>query len=143
VFDLKTGTLAVGDPTMGLAHYSLALPAGAYRLGSRAFRRAPGQTDSAQPPIDLDSPYVFALDAAHVAEFESWYHRVGNECAYMALTLAERLPEFETAVGARIGFYWEHEVAGRNREGQYVLDPARVLKQAEPLYGFPSQEGAP
>ena len=33
---------------------------------------------------------------------------------------------------ARFGFNWEHEVAGRNREGQYILDPARVLKQAEP-----------
>lgn len=132
VFDLTTATLAVGDPTMGLARYPLALPAGAYRLGPRAFRRAAGQANSSQPLINLDSPCVFALDAAHVAEFESWYHRVGNECAYMAFTLAERLREFETVVGSRVGFYWEHEVAGQNREGQYVLDPSRVFKQAEP-----------
>ncbi|MFO0796912.1 MAG: hypothetical protein U0804_05505 [Gemmataceae bacterium] len=132
VFDLTTGTLAVGDPTMGLARYPLALPAGAYQLGSQALRRAVGQADPAVPPIVLDSPCVYALDAAHVAEFESWYHRAGNECAYMALTLAARLPEFEAAVGARVGFYWEDDVAGQAREGRYVLDPARVLKHAEP-----------
>lgn len=131
VFDLKTGTLAVGDPTMGLAHYSLALPAGAYRLGSRAFRGVAGPANSAQPTIDLDSPCVFALDAAHVDEFDSWYHRVGNECSYMVHALAKRLPEFEAAAGVRVGFYWEHDVAGENHEGQYVLDPARVLKHAE------------
>lgn len=134
VFDLKTGSLAVGDPTMGLARYSLALPAGAYRLGSQAFRRAAGQAISTQPLINLDSPCVFALDAAHIAEFESWYHRTGNECSYMALTLAKRLPEFETAVSARVGFYWEHEVASQDCEGQYVLDPAGVLKATEPIH---------
>jgi hypothetical protein len=116
---------------MRLAHYSLSLPPGAYRLGPRAFRRAAGPADLARPLIDLDSPCVFALDAAHVAEFESWYHRVGNECLYMAFTLAKRLPEFESTIGARVGFYWEHEVAGQDQEGRYVLDASHVLKQAE------------
>jgi hypothetical protein len=132
VFDLKTGVLAIGDPTMGLAQYSLTLKAGAYRLGPKAFRRPVGKADSAKPLIDLDSPCVFALDAAHVPEFKAWYHRVGNECSYMVLTLEQRLPEFEAIIGSRVGFYWEEEIAGENREGQYILDPAKIIKQAEP-----------
>jgi hypothetical protein len=136
-FDLKTGSLAVGDPTMGFARYTLPLAPGAYRLGPQAFRyvAANSAVELGQPIISLDNPCVFAPDASHVVEFEAWYHRIGNECAYMALTLAERLTEFEAAVGARVGFYWEHEVAGYDREGQYVLDPTGVLQEAEPGTG--------
>jgi hypothetical protein len=130
VFDLESGTLAIGDPAMGLARYPLRLAPGAYRLGSQAFQLNAGDNEPA-PLISLDSPCVYALDAAHLAKFKEWYHRVGNECNYMALTLAERLPEFESAVGARVGFYWEREVAGDDREGEYVLDPAGVFKLTE------------
>lgn len=132
VFDLKTTTLAVGDPTMSLALYQLSLPVGAYRLGSQAFRRATAEESSDQPTFGLDSPYAFAMDAAHIAAFDVWYHRLGKECSYTILTLVERLSEFESAVGSRIGFYWEHEVAGGDREGRYILDPAGVVKLAEP-----------
>lgn len=115
---------------MGLARYPLALQPGSYRLGPRALRRVDNSkaASSAKALIDLDTPCVFALDESHAGEFVEWYHRTGNECSYMALTIAERLPEFEAAVGARVGFYWEREVAEGDHEGQYVLDPATVLK---------------
>ncbi len=129
VFDLKSGRLAVGDPTSGLALYQLSLPAGTYRLGPKSLRRVPGATaPEAQPFIDLDSPCVYALDATHVEAFEAWYHRVGSECSYMVHALAKRLAEFEAAAGTRVGFYWEQEIAGKGQEGRYVLDPARILK---------------
>jgi hypothetical protein len=129
VFDLQSGRLAVGDPTMGLARYSLSVSPGPYQLGNRAFRRVEDvRAIATEALINLDSPCVFALDDSHVASFEEWYHRVGNECAYLVLTIAERLSEFESVVGSRVGFYWEHEVAGKNREGQYTLDIAQVEK---------------
>jgi hypothetical protein len=48
----------------------------------------------------------------------------------MVLTIVERLPEFESSLGSQVGFYWEHEVAGKNREGSYTLDVTKILKHA-------------
>src|SRR5690606_10727599 len=100
IFDLTTGRLAVGDPTMGLAQCSLALPAGAYRLGPRAFRSVDKSSavEPVQSLIEMDSPCVFALDAALVEEFEAWHHRVGDERSHMVHTIAKELREFEGAV---------------------------------------------
>ena len=132
-FTLQTGTLAVGDPTMGLVSFSLALPTGDYLLGPQALRRVADESppDTTRPFISLDSPCLFALDATHAEDFLAWYHRAGNECGYMAHVLAEKVVKFEVDAGVRVGFYWEAEVAGENREGRYTLDPAGVLKGSE------------
>jgi hypothetical protein len=129
VFELKTGRVAIGDPAMGLARYSLNRPPGLYRLSGWAFLMVDDlSTVPADAIIDLNAPYVFVLDEGRLAEFERWYHQVGNECSYMVLAIVQRLPEFETAAGTRVGFYWEREVAGENFEGQYILDPDEVLE---------------
>jgi hypothetical protein len=128
-FDVRSGCIAIGDPTMGLPHYPLNLPAGRYRLQPGALREVAG-TKSA--PISLDGPFLFVVDASLEAEFLSWYHRTFDECGYIVPRVVERLPEVEAKLGVRIGFYWEEELVGAAKEGTYQLDPANVIRVALP-----------
>jgi hypothetical protein len=77
IFDLKSGVLAIGDPTKGFAHYELRLAPGTYRLGPEAFLPADRKEDPASSLINLDSGCIFALDGAHAELFMQWYHQVG------------------------------------------------------------------
>ena len=126
VFDLKTGNIAIGDPTMGLVQYPLKRPAGAYSLEKGALSDESSDSDDA-PCISLDSPGIFVMDSSVAEAFTEWYHRVGNECSYMMLTIIERLPELQSAIGARVAFYWESEVGGEYREGEYTFDSSKVV----------------
>ena len=104
-FDLLTGRLAIDDPAMGLATYTLSFKPGKHRLESSALRLVDGKAKHDQRTlVRLDFPCVFALDRRHVDEFKEWYHRIGNECSYNMLTISERLAEFESAVGCKLGF---------------------------------------
>jgi hypothetical protein len=55
-FDIQTGSVATGDPTMGLVTYDLRLPAGRYCCEAGALRRP--TAEDAQV-ITLDGPYLF------------------------------------------------------------------------------------
>ncbi len=122
-FDTRSGEVAVGDPVMGLVRFRLAGP-GAYALGPGALRPVAEDAEG----MSLDGPYVFAVDAVHAEELTRWFHRVGREHNYDVLLVTERLSELETAIGCRVGFYWEQELAGATREGRYTLDLTGVRK---------------
>jgi|688.fasta_scaffold159125_3 hypothetical protein len=127
-FTLETGSIAIGDPVMGLARYSVSLPPGRYELEAGALVQVNGidvEKDNA-PSINLDGPYIYVLDAAKVQQFEIAFHEIGNECSYMMLEMQNRHHELEKRTGTLIGFYWEEELAGASREGKYVLDINRV-----------------
>ena len=34
--------------------------------------------------------------------------------------------ELEKALGAKVGFYWEEELSGKAREGEYTLDLTKI-----------------
>ncbi len=112
---------------MGLARYRTSLCPGSYQLlpNSLCPLAAPSKL-SPDAVISLDSPCVFALDASHLAEFMSWYHRVGGDCSYVVPIIVDQLHTFESAVGARVAHYWEHEVGEGDRERTYYLDTAKV-----------------
>lgn len=129
VFSLRSGRLAVGDPAMALREFGTSFPAGTYFLGVGALR--PVDAEPNQQILSLDTPGVFALDAECNTGFESWYHRVGNDCGYRLDIILKRLSEFEELTGLRVAFYWENDVAVKCREGQYTLDLSRVLPAVE------------
>jgi len=126
-FDVRTDSIAIGDPAMGLVHYALAVPAGRYRLEAGALRAG---DDSDATAIRLDGPYLFVVDASAEEEFLRWFHRAFDECGYIIPRVVERLEEATAGLGVRVGFYWEEELVGEAREGTYRLDPAKVVKSA-------------
>src|SRR5688572_14395193 len=89
------------------------------RLLPRWRSAAPRQCARPTTPILIRRTFEVTVDGrstAHacspstrliLAGFEEWYHRAGNDCSYMVLTLIKRLSEFESVAGVRIGFYWE------------------------------------
>jgi hypothetical protein len=124
-FDINSGSVAIGDPTMDLVTYDLALPPGRYRCDPGALRR-PTVTDTLK--IRLDGPFLFVVDAALSEKFLEWYHRTGIECNYDILKVAMRLGEATQFLGAEVGFYWEETLSGRAQEGTYALDSSLIVK---------------
>jgi hypothetical protein len=124
-FDIKTGSVAIGDPTVGLVTYELRLASGRYRCDPGTLRRP---TDDDAQKICLDGPYVFVVDASLADRFLEWYHRAFNECGYMIPNVAMRLDEAARALGAEVGFYWEHTLSGRAQEGTYALETSLIVK---------------
>ncbi len=127
-FTLETGSIAIGDPVMGLARYPVSLPPGCYVLEPGALKHviAADSDETSLPLVDLDGPYVYVLDASKCEQFETAFHEVGNECSYMMMEMQNRHQDIERKTGTQIGFYWEEELAGENREGKYVLDTAKI-----------------
>lgn len=124
-FDIKTGSVAIGDPTMGLVTYDLRLPAGRYRCDPGALRQPTandGQT------ICLDGPYLFVVDASLADKFLEWYHRTFNECGCIIPNVAMRLDEAAKVLGAEVGFYWEETLSGRANEGTYALETSLIVR---------------
>lgn len=127
-FTLETGSVAIGDPVMGLARYSVSLSPGRYALEMGALKQIDG-TESEEnrlPLIDLDGPCIYILDASKIEQFETAFHEVGKECSYMMMEMQNRHKEIEQKTGAQIGFYWEEKLAGASREGRYVFDTTRI-----------------
>jgi len=123
IFDLRGGEMAIGDPAVRLVHYKLGLPSGCYRLVRGALRHA---MSSDSPLIDLDRPCVFVMDSALEREFAQWFEATDAACCRNVASVAKRLPELETRIGARVGLYWDDDLSERSREGQYVLDLEKV-----------------
>jgi hypothetical protein len=124
-FDIQTGSVAIGDPTMGLVTYNLRLSAGRYRCDPGSLRR-PTEMDA--QTITLDGPYLFVVDAALTDRFLEWYHRTLNECGFEIPKVAMRLDEAAKALGAEVGFYWEETLSGQAQEGTYALETSLVVK---------------
>ncbi len=127
-FTLETDSISIGDPAMGLARYSVSLAPGRYTLDAGALKPV-DEADAIEgsvPRIDLDGPYLYVLDTSKTEQFEAAFHQLGNECSYNLMVMQSRHEELESKVGSQIGFYWEADVAGTNREGTYMLDIAKV-----------------
>ncbi|MDX1632364.1 MAG: hypothetical protein R3234_10910 [Thermoanaerobaculia bacterium] len=128
VFEIKSGSLAVGDPTVGLVELDLGLEPGFYRLAAGAL--IPAVVGDSL--IDLTNPYLFAVDASVQEEVEDWFEEVGEECSYQIRQIIDRLPELEEELGIRVSFYWETDLAGLAREGQYRLNENAIEETEEP-----------
>lgn len=128
VFEIKSGSLAVGDPTVGLVELDLGLEPGFYRLAAGAL--IPAVVGDSL--IDLGNPYLFAVDASVREEVEDWFEEVGEECSYQIRQMVDRLPELEEELGIRLSFYWETDLAGRAMEGQYRLNENAIEETDEP-----------
>jgi hypothetical protein len=122
-FYVKTRSIAIGDPAMGLATFDLRLPPGRYRLNFGALR-APTAEDLSK--ISLDGPYFFVVDAAFVEPFLEWFHRTYEECGYIIPRVEMRLDEAAAALGVEVAFYWEEALSGLAQEGVYALDTAEI-----------------
>ena len=122
-FHIETGTVAIGDPAMGLAEFALRLPPGDYRLAVGALCES---SEPEKAAIRLDGPYLFVVDAASKGRFEECFHELFEECGYAIPDLVERLDELSSRVGRKVGFYWEGELTGVYIEGSYDLDPACI-----------------
>ena len=130
-FEIRSGVLAIGDPTMGMARYSVSLSPGLYRLMPKCLQPAPASVPT-EPHrlINLDSPCIFAMEYSYLDDFEAWYHHVGAGCSYMLMTIIDQLQDFESSIGSRVAQYWEADLAVGNREGTYVLDPSLIKESA-------------
>src|SRR5262245_54291181 len=126
-FDITSGSLAIGDPTMGLVQFDLQLPPGRYRC-ERGSLRSPGSKDT--QTIRLDGPYLFVVDASCCDQFLEWYHRTFDECGYDITRVAMRLDEAAEALGTAPGFYWEESLSGEAREGTYALEKSLIVKSS-------------
>lgn len=124
-FDIQTGSVAIGDPTMGLVTYELCLPLGHYRCDPGALR-VPTAKDA--QTIALDGPYLFVVDAALTDRFLEWYHHTFNECGFVIPRVVMRLDEAAKALDAEVGFYWEETLSGRAQEGTYALETRLIVK---------------
>ncbi len=124
-FDVRSGSVSIGDPTMGLTKFDLRLPIGRYRCDPGTLR-VPSTKDT--QTICLDGPYLFVVDAMLTDRFLEWYHRVFNECGFVIPALAMRLNEAAKAIGAEVGFYWEETLSGIAQEGTYALDAECIVK---------------
>jgi hypothetical protein len=124
-FDVQTGSIAIGDPAMGLVTFALHLPPGRYCCNPGALR--PATAEDLQT-ISLDGPFLFVVDAALSNQFLEWFHRTFNECGFVIPKVAMRLDEAATALGAEVGFYWEETLSGRAQEGTYALDATQIVK---------------
>lgn len=125
IFKLTTDKLSIGDPVMGLVDYAVSLPPGKYVLQAGALKPV---DESLGPPISLDGPYLYVVDAAKADEFETAFHQLGSECAYDMMQMHSRHHEIEQAIGVHVAFYWEEELTGENAEGTYSLDLARIVR---------------
>jgi hypothetical protein len=127
-FDLVTNAVCIGDPVIGLVRYEVNLQPGRYTLASDAIR--PSSESDAQGEglglIDLDGPYLYVIDASKADDFQKAFHVIGNECSYMMMEMEDRHEELEEKAGTKIAFYWEADLTSECREGQYVLDVAKI-----------------
>lgn len=123
-FDIQTGSIAIGDPTMGLVTFNLRLPVGRYRCDPGTLRRP---TEKDAQTVTLDGPYLFVVDAALAEKFLKWYHRTLSECGFVIPKLAMRLGEAAKFLGAEVGFYWEETLSGRAQEGTYAVDTRSIV----------------
>jgi hypothetical protein len=124
-FDIKTGSVAIGDPTMGLVTYDLRLSPGRYRCDPGVLRQP---TANDKQTICLDGPYLFAVDAGLSDKFLEWYRRTFKECGYIIPKLAMRLDDAAKALGLEVGFYWEETLSGKAKEGTYALETSLIVK---------------
>jgi hypothetical protein len=124
-FDVKTGSIAIGDPTMGLVTFDLRLQPGHYRCDPGLLRQ-PTAKDA--QTISLDGPYLFVVDAALAERFLEWYNRAFNECGFVIPAVAMRLDKAAKTLGVEVGFYWEETLSGRAQEGTYALDVSLIVK---------------
>jgi hypothetical protein len=131
-FDVGTGSIAIGDPAMGLVTFDLGLLTGRYHCNRGALREP---TDKDTQRIRLDGPFVFIVDSAKKDQFLEWYHRTFRECGFVIPMVAMRLGEATTELGVQVGFYWEEMLAGKSREGTYALDRTMISGGIEPTNG--------
>jgi len=124
-FDIRTGSVTIGDPAMGLVTYGLRLPPGRYRCAPGALRR-PTANDA--QTICLDGPHLFVVDTAFSNKFLDWYKQTFNECGFVVPKVAMRLDEAATAIGVQVGFYWEETLSGHAQEGTYALETSLIIK---------------
>ncbi len=124
-FDIKTGSVAIGDPTMGLVTYDLGLLPGRYRCEPGTLRRP---TVEDKQTINLDGPYLFVIDGALADKFLEWYELTFNECGYDLIKIVMRLDEAAKLLGAEVGFYWEQTLSGSPQEGTYALETSLIAK---------------
>jgi hypothetical protein len=125
-FEIKTGSVAIGDPTMGLVNYDLGLPPGRYRCDPGALRR-PTAKDA--QTITLDGPYLFVVDAALTGRFLEWYHRTFNEGFFPIEADLRAAKDFGGLVEPH-RYLRNHESAlsGRAQEGTYALETRLIVK---------------
>src|SRR5262249_33753940 len=109
-FDIQTGSIAIGDPAMGMVRFDVGLPRGRYCCHRGALRET---TDEDGQAIRLNGPFVFVVDAALVERFLEWFHRTFNECRFVIPKVAMRLDEVAAELGAKVGFYWEETLSGK------------------------------
>jgi hypothetical protein len=124
-FDIKTGSIAIGDPTMGLVTYDLQLPPGRYSCNPGALRP---RTAKDVQTISLDGSYLFVVDASLSDRFLEWYKSAFNDCGFIIPKVAMRLDEAAKSLGAEVGFYWEETLSGRAQEGTYALDTSSIVR---------------
>ncbi len=124
-FDIKTGSVAIGDPTMGLVTYDLRVPPGRDCCDPGTLRRPTAEDPQT---ICLDGPFLFVVAAALADRFLEWYHQTFNECGFDITKVAMRLDEAAKSDGAEVGFYWEETLSGRAQEGSYALETSLIIK---------------
>ena len=131
-FSLITDSISIGDGTMDFARFRLSLLAGTYCLVRGALTPPPPHTPAAQV-ISLDSPFVFVLDSSLEEAFGALFHDIAGPMSYDITRVLERHAEFESALGARVAFYWEGQLngSGEYSEGSYILDPRFVAPASE------------
>jgi hypothetical protein len=124
VFALSSGTVAIGDPTMGLVEVAVSLPPGSYRLVRGALRR-PASSEE-RPLVDTETMVVYAMDATVAERFEEVFHRMAETVSYdmsEMLTLHDKL---QSEVGETVGFYWVGELSGEWTESTFAFDAERI-----------------
>lgn len=129
-FDIRSGSMLIGDPTMELAKFDLNLPPGRYRLKEGALM-AINAGDALDPKkIDLDGPYLFVLDASAESQFDSWYHEAGRATSYNIIEVVKRLPELEVRLDITVAFYWVADLFDDAVEGTFTLNPKAIERCA-------------
>ena len=129
-FEVRTGSIAIGDPAMGLVVFNLGLSPGQYRL-ERGALMDPQDHDGRK--ITLDGPFLFVVDAIAMEGFLKWLHRTFEECQFVIPEVAMRLNEAAVELGLEVGFYWEDTLSGRAQEGTYALDTAKITENRQAL----------
>lgn len=124
VFEIRGKEISIGDPAMGLARYPVTFATGTYAIKKGALR--PFIKGRIKAAIKLNDPYLFVMDSSFEKDFETWFHRIGNECNYLIFTIIDQLPKLESDLKTKIAFYFESEITGKNHEGTYTLDLNKV-----------------
>lgn len=129
-FEIATTSISIGDPVMGMMQHTTDLPKGHYTLDVGALV-SPDNNEmdvSDGAIIELDGPYIFVVDSSREEAFEDKFHEMMDEYGHVLTELIDRLQEFDEHLSVKVGFFWENELVGSAREGNYQLDPSKLCR---------------